>query len=179
MAGSLNKVMLIGNLGADPEIRQLPSGGAVASMRIACTESWKDKDTGEKKERTEWVSISCFNEGLCKVIESYVKKGSKIYVEGKYHTRKWQDQDGNDRYTTEVQIERYNGQLILLGDGGGGGGRSSRDQQYDEEQTERYGSRDERGTPRRGQGGVSSGRSPQGTVGGQGRYSDLDDDIPF
>lgn len=118
MAGSLNKVMLIGNLGADPEIRHL-NDSKVANMRIATSDSWKDKNTGEKRERTEWHSVAVFNDGLCKVIEQYVTKGSKVYVEGELRTRKWVDKDGNDRYSTEVVIQQYGGKLVLLGDSGG------------------------------------------------------------
>lgn len=114
MAGSLNKVMLIGNLGADPEIRRLPSGGAVASLRIATSESWRDKATGERREKTEWHSVVVFNDNLVKVIEQYVKKGSKLYVEGQLQTRKYQAKDGSDRYSTEVVLQGFNGQLTLL-----------------------------------------------------------------
>lgn len=113
---SLNQVQLIGNVGRDPEIRTLQSGGRVANLTIATSESWKDKNTGEKKEKTQWHNIVIFNDGLASVIESYVKKGSKIYVSGQLETRKWTDQNGNDRYTTEVVLKAFNGQLILLGE---------------------------------------------------------------
>lgn len=125
MAGSLNKVQLIGNVGADPEIKSLNSGDRVANLRIATSESWKDKSTGEKREKTEWHSVVVFGDGLVKVIESYVTKGSKIYISGALQTRKWQDQSGADRYSTEIVLKPFNGELILLsgrGEGGGSGG---------------------------------------------------------
>ncbi len=114
MAGSLNKCMFIGNLGADPEIRRTPSGGAVANMRLACSETWRDKATGERREKTEWVSVVVFNDNLVKVIEQYVKKGSKLYVEGQLQTRKYQDKSGQDRYSTEVVLQGFGGQITLL-----------------------------------------------------------------
>ncbi|ALE03710.1 single-stranded DNA-binding protein [Bartonella ancashensis] len=114
MAGSLNKVILIGNLGADPEIRRLNSGDQVASLRIATSESWRDRTTNERKERTEWHSVVIFNENLVKIVEQYLKKGSKIYIEGQLQTRKWQDQTGNDRYTTEIVLQKYRGELQML-----------------------------------------------------------------
>ncbi|WP_375610439.1 MULTISPECIES: single-stranded DNA-binding protein [unclassified Bartonella] len=122
MAGSLNKVILIGNLGADPEIRRLNSGDQVANLRIATSESWRDRNTNERKERTEWHSIVIFNENLVKVAEQYLKKGSKIYIEGQLQTRKWQDQNGNDRYTTEVVLQKYRGELQMLDGRGAAGG---------------------------------------------------------
>lgn len=126
MAGSLNKVQLIGNVGADPEIKSLSSGDRVANLRIATSESWKDKSSGEKKEKTEWHSVVVFGDGLVKVIESYVTKGSKIYISGALQTRKWQDQSGADRYSTEIVLKPFNGELILLsGRGDGGAGSSS------------------------------------------------------
>ena len=168
MAGSLNKVMLIGNLGADPEIRSFQNGGKVANLRIATSETWKDRNTGERQERTEWHTVAIFSEGLINVVENYLKKGSKVYVEGQLQTRKWQDQQGNDRYSTEVVLRGYNGTLTMLdGAGGGGGNRSS---------SGGYGG---------GQGGGGFGGGNQGGgSGGQGagggsNYDDLDDDIPF
>lgn len=127
MAGSVNKVILIGNVGQDPEIRSMQSGDKVASFSVATSESWKDKTSGEKKEKTEWHRVSVWNQGLVKVIESYVKKGSKVYLEGALETRKWQDKDGNDKYTTEVVLRAYRGELTLLdsrgaSQGGGYGG---------------------------------------------------------
>lgn len=175
MAGSLNKVMLIGNLGADPEIRSFQNGGKVANLRIATTETWKDRNTGERQERTEWHSVAIFSEGLVGVVERYLKKGSKVYVEGQLQTRKWQDQQGNDRYSTEVVIRGMNGSLTMLdgagggqggGQGGGGGGRSG-------------GGWNQGG----GQGGGNNGGWNQGGNGNQNsnnsNYDDLDDDIPF
>ncbi|WP_273754280.1 single-stranded DNA-binding protein [Bartonella sp. MM73XJBT.G] len=122
MAGSLNKVILIGNLGSDPEIRRLNSGDQVANLRIATSESWRDRNTNERKERTEWHNIVIFNENLIKIAEQYLKKGSKIYIEGQLQTRKWQDQNGNDRYTTEVVLQKYRGELQMLDGRGGAGG---------------------------------------------------------
>ena len=127
MAGSLNKVMLIGNLGADPEIRSFQNGGKVANLRIATSETWKDRNTGERQERTEWHTVAIFSEGLVGVVERFLRKGSKVYIEGQLQTRKWQDQSGNDRYSTEVVIRGMNGSLTMLdgaqgGSGGGGGG---------------------------------------------------------
>ncbi len=161
MAGSLNKVMLIGNLGADPEIRSFQNGGKVANLRIATSETWKDRNTGERQERTEWHTVAIFSEGLINVVENYLKKGSKVYVEGQLQTRKWQDQQGNDRYSTEVVLRGYNGTLTMLdgaGGGGGGGNRSSGG-----------------GYGGGGQGGGSGGQG----AGGGSNYDDLDDDIPF
>ena len=128
MAGSVNKVILIGNLGRDPEIRTFQNGGKVANLRIATSEQWKDRNTGERKERTEWHSVAIMSEGLVNVVERFLKKGSKVYVEGQLETRKWQDQSGQDRYTTEVVLRGFNGTLQMLDgrDGGGsGGGRDS------------------------------------------------------
>jgi single-strand DNA-binding protein len=122
MAGSLNMVQLIGHLGAEPEVRSFAGGGRVANLRLATSESWTDKATGEKRERTEWHQISITNDGLVGVVEKYCRKGSKIYAEGQLRTRKWQDRDGNDRYTTEVSIGGFNGRILLLGDAGGRGG---------------------------------------------------------
>ncbi|MFT6072323.1 MAG: single-strand DNA-binding protein [Alphaproteobacteria bacterium] len=113
MAGSLNKVTLIGNLGKDPEIRRTQDGRPIANFSVATTESWKDK-SGERRDKTEWHNVVIFNEGLCRVVESYVKKGSKIYIEGQLQTRKWQDKEGKDRYTTEIVLQNYGGQLIML-----------------------------------------------------------------
>lgn len=128
MAGSLNKVMLIGNLGADPEVKNLASGQAVANMSIATSNSWKDKASGEKREVTQWHRVVVWNDGLVSVIEKYVKKGSKVYVEGELQTRKWQDQDGKDRYATEVVLSGFDAKLVLLGDNGGGSRQSDPNQ---------------------------------------------------
>lgn len=181
MAGSLNKVMIIGNLGADPEIRSFQNGGRVCNLRIATSENWKDKD-GQRQERTEWHSVAIFSDGLVKVCESYLRKGSKVFVEGQLQTRKWQDQSGNDRYSTEVVLRGFNGTLTMLDGrsegGGGGGGQGS----YD-----RGGSQGGGGGQSGGGdwGGGSSGSSgpgggaSSGPGGNQDLADDLDDDIPF
>lgn len=177
MAESLNKVQLIGHLGADPEIRSFQSGDKVANLRIATSESWKDKNTGEKKERTEWHTVSIFGDGLVGIVERYTRKGSKVFVEGQLQTRKWQDQSGNDRYTTEIVLRPYAGDLILLGDasGGGNGGGQQRQQGGGGQSSGGgfggggSGFRDDRA----GKGGWN-----QGNTGG-GFGDDLDDDIPF
>ena len=129
MAGSINKVILVGNLGADPEIRQTKDGRPICNLRVATSESWRDKSSGEKREKTEWHRVVIFSEGLCKIAEQYLRKGSKIYIEGQLQTRKWQDQSGQDRYSTEVVLQNFNSTLTMLdgrdgqsGGGGGGGG---------------------------------------------------------
>src|SRR5262250_2428241 len=124
MAGSVNKVILIGNLGKDPEIRRTQDGRPIANLRVATTETWRDKTSGERREKTEWHSVVIFNEGLCRVAEQYLKKGAKVYIEGQLQTRKWQGQDGQDRYSTEVVLQNFNGQLTMLDARGGGGGAS-------------------------------------------------------
>ncbi|WP_352548362.1 single-stranded DNA-binding protein [Mesorhizobium sp. M0027] len=172
MAGSVNKVILVGNLGADPEIRRLNSGDPVVNIRIATSESWRDKNSGERKEKTEWHNVVIFNDNLAKIAEQYLNKGAKVYVEGQLQTRKWQDQSGNDRYTTEIVLQKFRGELQMLDTKNGGGG--DRD--------------DDRGRPPSG--GSSGGRSSDfgggGFGGGQGggggnRQSsrELDDEIPF
>ncbi|WP_337180929.1 single-stranded DNA-binding protein [Shinella sp.] len=171
MAGSVNKVILIGNVGADPEIRRTQDGRPIANLRIATSETWRDRNSGERREKTEWHNVVVFNEGLCKVVEQYVKKGAKLYIEGALQTRKWQDQTGNDRYSTEIVLQGFNSTLTMLdgrGEGGGasrggsdfGGGAPS----YDD-----YGSRPASG------GGGSSSRSG----GGGSMARDMDDDSPF
>ena len=128
MAGSINKVILVGNLGKDPEVRRLGSGDPVVNLRIATSESWRDKQSGERKERTEWHSVVIFNEQLAKVAEQYLRKGSKVYLEGQLQTRKWTDQSGQEKYTTEIVLQRYRGELTMLdgrSGGEGGGGRQS------------------------------------------------------
>jgi single-strand DNA-binding protein len=122
MAGSINKVILVGNLGRDPEIRRTQDGRPIANLRVATTESWRDKASGEKRERTEWHTVVIFSEGLCRVAEQYLRKGSKVYLEGQLQTRKWQGQDGQDRYTTEVVLQNFSSQLVLLDRPGGGAG---------------------------------------------------------
>ena len=123
MAGSVNKVTLIGNLGADPEVRKFQNGGSVCNLRVATSENWKDRNTGERREKTEWHSVAIFSEGLVRVAEQYLRKGSKVYLEGQLETRKWQDQSGNDRYTTEVVLRNFNSSLVML-DGRSGGDRA-------------------------------------------------------
>ena len=122
MAGSVNKVILIGNLGKDPEIRRTQDGRPIANLRIATSETWRDKNTGERKEKTEWHRVVIFSEGLCKIAEQYLKKGAKVYIEGQLQTRKWQDQQGQDRYSTEVVLQSFNAQLTLLDRAGTAGG---------------------------------------------------------
>ena len=185
MAGSLNKVMLIGNLGADPEIRTFNNGGKVANLRIATSEQWKDRQTGERKEKTEWHTVAIFSEGLVSVVERYLKKGSKVFVEGKLQTRKWQDQNGQDRYSTEIVIQGLGGTLTMLdgagggggGMGGGGGGRSGGGS-YGGGGGSSYGSGGGGGGGGWDQGGGSGGGMGGGSGPGGG-YDDLDDDIPF
>jgi single-strand DNA-binding protein len=168
MAGSVNKVILIGNLGADPEVKSFQNGGRIANLRIATSENWKDKNTGEKKERTEWHTVVLNSDGLVGVAERYLKKGSKVYIEGQLRTRKWQDAQGNDRYSTEVSVGGMGGVLTMLdgapggGQGGGQGGGGS------------YG-----GGQRSGGGGFSGGQSSGGGAPSGGFADDLDDDIPF
>ncbi len=177
MAGSLNKVMLIGNLGADPEIRSFQNGGKVANLRIATSETWKDRNTGERQEKTEWHTVAIFSEGLVNVVENYLKKGSKVFIEGKLQTRKWQDQSGNDRYSTEVVLRGFDGTLTMLdgrGEGGGGGGGRSGGG-YGGGQGGGQGG----GGWNQGGGGSGGGNQGGGNAGGGGGYDDLDDDIPF
>lgn len=178
MAGSLNKVMLIGNLGADPEIRSFQNGGKVANLRIATSETWKDRNTGERQERTEWHTVAIFSEGLVGVVERFLRKGSKVYIEGQLQTRKWQDQQGNDRYSTEVVLRGLNGTLTMLdgAPGGGGGQRGGGGGDWNQGGGSSGGGSGGGGW---NQGG-GSGQGGQG--GGQNRSSfsdDLDDDIPF
>jgi single-strand DNA-binding protein len=178
MAGSVNKVILIGNLGRDPEVRSFQNGGKVVNLRIATSENWRDKQTGERKERTEWHSVAIFNEALGKIAEQYLKKGSTVYIEGQLETRKWQDQSGQDKYTTEIVLRPYSGNLTLLGgrDGGSGGGGSGGYEDrggYDEGG---QGGGYSGGASGGGRGGFGSGSSSGG--GGGGR-SDMDDEIPF
>ena len=122
MAGSVNKVILVGNLGKDPESRSFQNGGEVVSFSVATSENWKDRNSGERKEKTEWHNVSIFSEGLARVAKSYLRKGSKVYLEGQLETRKWQDQSGNDKYTTEIVLQRFRGELVLLDRREGGGG---------------------------------------------------------
>ena len=194
MAGSVNKVIIVGNLGRDPEVRNFPTGGKVVNLTVATSESWRDKASGERKERTEWHRVAIFNEALGKIAEQYLKKGSTVYLEGQLETRKWQDQSGADRYTTEVVLRQFRGELTLLGgrDGGGGGGGSEGG--YDdrggyESQGGGSGGGSGGGASSGGgyrggaQGAGSSGGSSGGFGGGgggaKGGRSDLDDEIPF
>lgn len=163
MAGSLNKVMLIGNLGADPEIRHTQDGRPIANLRLATTDSWRDKNSGERREKTEWHRVVIFSEGLCKIAEQYLKKGSKIYIEGTLQTRKWQDQSGQDKYSTEVVLQGFGGTLTMLdgrsgGSEGGGGDQGGGGSSYG--------------------GGQSSGGQSSGGMGGGGG-AEFDDEIPF
>ena len=165
MAGSVNKVILIGNLGADPEVRSFPNGGKVCNLRIATSERWRDKNTGEQREKTEWHSVAIFNEGLIRVAEQYLRKGSTVYIEGQLQTRKWQDQSGADRYSTEVVLQGFNGTLTMLGGrGDSGGGQGGGGGNYGGQS----GGND--------YGGGNSGGGNSGPSGGAG---DLDDEIPF
>lgn len=125
MSGSVNKVILVGNLGRDPEVRTFQNGGKVVNLRIATSEKWRDKNTGESRERTDWHSVAIFAEPICKVAEQYLRKGSKVYIEGQLETRKWQDQSGQDRYSTEVVLRPYRGELTMLDGRGEGGGQQS------------------------------------------------------
>ena len=170
MAGSVNKVILIGNLGADPEIRRTQDGRPIANLRIATSESWRDKNSGERREKTEWHRVVIFNEGLCKVAEQYLRKGAKVYIEGQLQTRKWQNQQGQDQYSTEVVLQGFGGTLTMLDgrSGGGGGGMAEvgNDGGYD---AGGFGGYDE---PKRPSGGGGGG-------GGSSYDKPLDDEIPF
>src|ERR1700726_306916 len=176
MAGSVNKGILIGNLGADPEIRRTQDGRPVANLRVATSESWKDKTTGERREKTEWHRVVIFNENLCRIAEQYLKKGSKVYIEGALQTRKWQDQSGQDRYSTEVVLQNFRGELTLLdraggaaaGGGGGGGGDFGAD--------DAGGGGGDFGSP-----GPTRKVAAAAAAGGRGggARGDMDDEIPF
>ncbi|CUI00675.1 MULTISPECIES: single-stranded DNA-binding protein [Leisingera] len=176
MAGSLNKVMLIGNLGRDPEVRSFQNGGKVCNLRIATSETWKDRNTGERREKTEWHSVAVFSEGLVRVCEQYLRKGSKVYVEGQLQTRKWQDQSGQDRYSTEIVLQGFGSTLTMLdgrGEGGGGGGQGG-GSYGGGGQGGGYGGGYDSGS----QGGGSGGGSGGGYGGGASHNID-DDEIPF
>jgi single-strand DNA-binding protein len=161
MAGSVNKVILIGNLGADPEVRRLQDGRPVANLRIATSESWRDKATGERKEKTEWHRVVIFNEGLAKIAEQYLKKGAKVYIEGQLQTRKWTDQQGVEKYSTEVVLQGFNSALTMLDRAGGGGGAAG----FGDDNADFGASR-------------PAARQPA-MAGGGGKRGDLDDEIPF
>jgi single-strand DNA-binding protein len=164
MAGSVNKVILVGNLGRDPEVRRLNSGAAVVNLRVATSESWRDKNTGERQERTEWHNVVIFNENLGKIAEQYLKKGSKVYIEGQLQTRKWQDQSGADKYTTEVVLQRFRGELTMLDRAGGGDSSFS-------------GSDDSSGDF--GRSSAMEGNRGGGARSGGSLAEELDDEIPF
>lgn len=187
MAGSINKVSLLGNLGQDPEVRTFQNGGRVVNMRIATSETWKDRTTGERKERTEWHTVAIFSEPLGRIAEQYLKKGSKVFVEGKLETRKWQDQNGNDRYSTEVVLRPFGGELVLLdrrpeggrgegdprGDQRGGGQQGDRGRSYDQDR--QSSSPAPNNAPQRGDPYGGGGHNPYPPNGGR----TYDDDIPF
>ena len=159
MAGSVNKVILVGNLGKDPEIRRTQDGRPIANLSVATSESWRDKATGERKEKTEWHRVVIFNENLCRIAEQYLKKGAKVYLEGQLQTRKWQDKDGQDKYSTEVVLQGFNSQLTMLDARGGAAGADSGDD---------FGSS-----------GPSVGRERRPAMAGAGKSADMDDEIPF
>src|SRR5512146_2288535 len=159
MAGSVNKVILIGNLGKDPEIRRTQDGRPIANLSVATSESWRDKATGERREKTEWHRVVIFNEGLCRSAEQDHTEGAKVYLEGQWQTRKWQDKDGNDKYSTEVVLQGFNSQLTMLDTRGGGSGAESSDD---------FGSS-----------GSSAPRERKPAMAGAGKSADMDDEIPF
>lgn len=172
MAGSVNKVIIVGNLGADPEVKSFQNGGRICNLRIATSEDWKDRTTGEKKERTEWHSVVLQSDGLVGVAERFLKKGSKVYIEGQLRTRKWQDQSGNDRYTTEISVAGFDGKLVMLDSARSGSGGSGNDGWSG-------------GSSGGGQGSGSSGQGGGNWSGGSSGFgggdfdNDLDDDVPF
>ena len=170
MAGSVNKVIILGNLGADPEIRTFQNGGKVANLRIATSERWRDKNSGENREKTEWHTVAIFSEGLVRVVEQYLRKGSSVYIEGKLQTRKWQDQSGNDRYSTEVVLQGFDAKLVMLGGRGEGGGGGDFGGSQGGGSQGGYG-----GGGNQGGGGYGGGS--QG--GGGGGAGNMDDEIPF
>ena len=174
MAGGINKVIIVGNLGKDPEVRTFANGGKVCNFSVATSESWKDKQTGERKEKTEWHNISIYNEGLAGVAEKYLRKGSKVYLEGKLQTRKWQDQSGNDRYSTDVVLQGFDAKMEMLDSKPGGGGQGG--------SNDGWGGGQGGGAPSGGGGNDSWGQTGGGSGGGSGGGafdSDLDDDVPF
>ena len=162
MAGSVNKVILVGNLGADPEVRRMQDGRPIVNLRVATSETWRDKSSGERKEKTEWHRVVIFNEGLAKVAEQYLKKGAKVYIEGALQTRKWQDKDGQDKYSTEIVLQGFNSQLTMLDRAGGGSGAS-----------------DFSGGGDFGSSGPTASRRPAMAAPGGSRRDDMDDEIPF
>ena len=158
MAGSVNKVILVGNLGADPEVRRTQDGRPIVNLRVATSDTWRDKNTGERREKTEWHRVVIFNEGLCRVAEQYLKKGSKVYIEGALQTRKWQDKEGQERYSTEVVLQGFNSQLTMLDRAGGGGGASADSDDF---------------------GSSSAAPSRRPAMASAGKRDDMDDEIPF
>ncbi|MBF0332576.1 MAG: single-stranded DNA-binding protein [Alphaproteobacteria bacterium] len=179
MAGSVNKVILVGNLGRDPEVRSMPDGGKIVNLSLATSESWKDRQSGERREKTEWHRVAIFNPNLAEIAERYLRKGSKVYVEGQIQTRKWTDQSGQERYSTEVVLGRFKGELTLL-DGrgeGGGGGQSGGGGGYDEGGYGGGGQPQQRSSGPQGGGG--GGAASGGGGSGWDRPADLDDEIPF
>lgn len=187
MAGSVNKVILVGNLGRDPEVRSFQNGGKVCNLRIATSENWKDRNTGERRERTEWHTVAIFSEGLVRVAEQYLRKGSKIYLEGKLQTRKWQDQSGQDRYSTEIVLQGFDATLVMLdgrsGGGGGGGdfGGGQGGGDYGGGGGGGYDSGSQAGGGYGGQqgGGQQGGGQQSGGQQSGGQSRDIDDEIPF
>lgn len=176
MAGSVNKVILIGNLGADPEVRRLNSGDKVVNLRIATSDTWRDKQSGERREKTEWHQVVIFNEQLAGVAEQYLKKGAKVYLEGALQTRQWEDQQGQKRYSTEIVLQKYRGELTML-DGRSGGG-ASEGGGYDEQPRAMSGG-GRSGGYGGGQGSAPRGGASGGQSGGQSGGFDIDDEIPF
>lgn len=189
MAGSVNKVILVGNLGADPEVKSFQNGGKVCNLRIATSENWKDRNTGEKKERTEWHTVAIFSEGLVGVAERFLRKGSKVYIEGQLRTRKWQDQSGNDRYSTEVVLQGLGSVLTMLdgapggggqgGGGGGGGGARSGGNDWGGGASSGGGYDDDFGGGGGGGSRSSGGGAARGGSSGPNFGNDLDDEVPF
>ena len=169
MAGSVNKVILVGNLGADPEIRRTQDGRPVANLRVATSESWKDKTTGERREKTEWHRVVIFNENLCRIAEQYLKKGSKVFIEGQLQTRKWQDQSGQDRYSTEVVLQGFRGELTLLDRAGAGGAGGAGGSEFGAEE----------GSGEFGSSGPTRKVAAAAGAGTRGPRGDMDDEIPF
>ncbi len=192
MAGSVNKVILVGNLGRDPESRSFSNGGKVVELRVATSESWKDRNSGEKKERTEWHTVKLFSEGLANVAERYLRKGSKVYLEGQLQTRKWQDQQGQDRYSTEIVLQGFDAKLVMLdgpggAQGGGAGGGGSRggddwgggDDSFAGQSSSRGGGYGGGNSGGGFGGGAARGGAASGGAAGGGFPDDLDDDVPF
>jgi single-strand DNA-binding protein len=166
MAGSVNKVILVGNLGADPEVKSFQNGGRICNLRIATSEDWKDRQTGEKREKTEWHTVVLSTDGLVGVAERFLKKGSKVYIEGQLQTRKWQDQSGNDRYSTEIRVGGFDGKLVMLDGARGGSGGGGNDGWSG-------------GSSGGGQGGGNNWQGGSSGFGGGDFDNDLDDDVPF